>query len=55
MFRRDVLMGSAALMSMAGCATSSKFKRYDGPEVTFVVVNKSDLLPEGQGRHLAHL
>ena len=27
---------------MAGCATKSKFKRYFGPEVTYVVVNKGD-------------
>ena len=41
-------MGSAALMTLGACA-DSKFKRYDGPEVTFVVVNK------GQRRmHLLH-
>ncbi|MGA9410623.1 MAG: L,D-transpeptidase family protein [Roseobacter sp.] len=41
MRRRHLLMGTAALMSVGGCATS-KFRRYDGPEVTFVVVNKAD-------------
>ncbi len=41
MHRRNVLMGSAALMSLGACA-SSKFRRYDGPEVTFVVVNKEN-------------
>ena len=40
MRRREVLMGSAALMSLGGCATDPKFKTYNGPEVTFVVVNK---------------
>lgn len=39
MHRRHVLMGSAALMSLGGCATT-KFRRYEGPDVTFVVVNK---------------
>ena len=34
------MLGSAALMSLGGCA--SKFKTYDGPEVTSVVVNKAD-------------
>ncbi len=41
MRRRDLLLGSAALASLSGCATS-KFRRYDGPDVTFVVVNKAD-------------
>lgn len=40
MRRRELLLGTAALMSLGACA--SKFKRYDGPEVTFVVVNKED-------------
>lgn len=48
MKRRELLMGSAALMSLGACA-ESKFKKYSGPEVTFVVVNK------GQRRmHLLH-
>ena len=48
MKRRDLLMGSAALMTLGACA-DPKFKRYSGPEVTFVVVNK------GQRRmHLLH-
>ena len=49
MRRREMLLGSAALVSLSGCALDSKFKKYDGPEVTFVVVNK------GQRRmHLLH-
>lgn len=41
MRRRHLLMGTAALMSLGGCA-ASRFQRYNGPEVTFVVVNKAD-------------
>lgn len=36
------MMGGAALLSVAGCASQSKFKRYNGPDVTFVVVNKDE-------------
>jgi len=42
MRRRELMMGGAAMMSVAGCASQSKFQRYDGPDVTFVVVNKED-------------
>lgn len=48
MRRRELLMGSAALLSLGACA-DSKFKRYTGPEVTFVVVNK-----EQRRMHLMH-
>ena len=49
MHRRDLLLGTAALMSLGACATDPKFKRYTGPEVTMVLVNK------GQRRmHLLH-
>ena len=41
MRRRQVILGSAALLTLGGCA-SSKFKRYSGPEVTAIVVNKAD-------------
>jgi murein L,D-transpeptidase YafK len=41
MRRRELMMGTAAMMSLGACATS-KFKTYNGPEVTFVVVNKGD-------------
>lgn len=39
MRRRELLTGTAALMVLGACA-DPKFKRYSGPEVTFVVVNK---------------
>ncbi|MEP2642609.1 L,D-transpeptidase family protein [Roseobacter sp.] len=49
MRRRELILTSTAAMVLAGCAGGSKFRRYDGPEVTFVVVNK------GQRRmHLLH-
>lgn len=49
MRRRDLIITTAAAMALGGCAGSSKFRRYDGPEVTYVVVNK------GQRRmHLLH-
>ena len=41
MRRRELMMSTAALIALGGCA-SSKFKKYNGPEVTFVVVNKED-------------
>ena len=39
MKRRDLIGGASAALVLGGCATS-KFKKYNGPEVTFVVVNK---------------
>jgi murein L,D-transpeptidase YafK len=39
MNRRTIILGGTALVALAGCS-SSKFKRYRGPEVTYVVVNK---------------
>ena len=41
MKRRNVILGGTALVALGACSTS-KFKRYNGPEVTYVVVNKSD-------------
>lgn len=42
MRRRNFLLGSAAALSLSGCGSSSpQFLSYDGPEVTFVVVNKA--------------
>lgn len=41
MKRRSLILGGTALVALAGCSSSdSKFKRYTGPEVTYVVVNK---------------
>lgn len=41
MRRRDMILGSSALVALGACSSDSRFKRYDGPEVTFVVVNKA--------------
>jgi murein L,D-transpeptidase YafK len=41
MNRRSVILGGTALVALAGCS-GNKFKRYSGPEVTYVVVNKED-------------
>lgn len=49
MRRRQLMMGGAALLSVSGCASQSKFRRYTGPDVTFVVVNK-----EARRMHLFH-
>lgn len=49
MRRRQVLAGSAALVALSGCARDPKFLTYNGPEVTFVVVNK-----EARRMHLFH-
>ena len=39
MNRRSMILGATALVGLAGCS-GSKFRRYNGPEVTYVVVNK---------------
>jgi murein L,D-transpeptidase YafK len=39
MKRRHLFLGLATLATLGGCA-QSKFKKYSGPEVTFIVVNK---------------
>ncbi|MGC3937979.1 L,D-transpeptidase family protein [Roseobacter sp. EG26] len=49
MRRRDLIISTAAVVALGGCAGSSKFRRYDGPEVTFVVVNKG-----ARRMHLLH-
>lgn len=41
MKRRSVILGGTALVALGACS-SSKFKRYNGPQVTYVVVNKAD-------------
>lgn len=40
MKRRHLLTTGTAALALAGCATKSKFQRYNGPEVTYVIVNK---------------
>lgn len=51
MHRRLFIIGAAASAMLAGCARS-KFKRYNGPPVTGIVVNKGDrqmfLLSDGR-------
>lgn len=39
MKRRNLILGGTALVALGACS-DSKFKRYRGPEVTYVVVNK---------------
>ncbi len=41
MKRRTMILGGTALVGLSACG-QSKFKRYNGPEVTYVVVNKGD-------------
>lgn len=41
MNRRSLILGGTALVALGACS-NSKFKRYGGPEVTYVVVNKED-------------
>ncbi len=41
--RRQMILGATALAGLSGCglrAPAHKLRRYDGPEVTFIVVNK---------------
>lgn len=40
MKRRTIILGGTALVALGACS-DSKFKRYNGPEVTYVVVNKA--------------
>lgn len=41
MKRRNLMLGGGALFALGACARS-KFRRYNGPEVTGIVVNKAD-------------
>ncbi len=41
MKRRTLILGGTALVALGACS-NSKFKHYNGPEVTYVVVNKQD-------------
>lgn len=40
MKRRHLMMGGAAAFGLGACTSTSKFKTYNGPEVTYIVVNK---------------
>ncbi|MBE1285996.1 MAG: L,D-transpeptidase family protein [Rhodobacteraceae bacterium] len=40
MKRRTFAAGAAAALALAGCTSNSKFRRYNGPEVTSIVINK---------------
>lgn len=41
MKRRHLILGGAAVATLGACSPS-KFKRYNGPDVTQIVVNKAD-------------
>ncbi|WP_299203240.1 L,D-transpeptidase family protein [uncultured Tateyamaria sp.] len=40
MKRRHLMMGGAAAMTLGACSSRSKFKSYNGPDITYIVVNK---------------
>lgn len=40
MKRRHLLMGGVAAFGLGACTQQSKFKTYNGPEVTYIVVHK---------------
>tara|TARA_R110002049_G_scaffold44333_6_gene130273 strand:- start:130541 stop:131041 length:501 start_codon:yes stop_codon:yes gene_type:complete len=42
MKRRTLILGGTALVALGACGGDSKFKRYTGPEVTYVIVNKAE-------------
>ncbi len=41
MKRRNLILGGTALVALGACS-DSKFKRYKGPEVTYIIVNKEE-------------
>ena len=41
MNRRSLILSGSALAVLGACG-NSKFKRYNGPEITYIVVNKAD-------------
>lgn len=49
MERRTFSLGAMAALVVSGCETRSKFRTYNGPEVTSVVLNKG-----ARGLHLLH-
>jgi murein L,D-transpeptidase YafK len=42
MKRRNLILGGTALVALGACGGESKFKRYNGPQVTYVIANKGD-------------
>ena len=42
MKRRLFGLGALSTVALAGCSSGPKFRKYDGPEVTSIVVNKGD-------------
>jgi murein L,D-transpeptidase YafK len=42
MKRRNLILTGIAAAIVSSCSSKSKFKTYRGPEVTFIVVNKSE-------------
>jgi murein L,D-transpeptidase YafK len=42
MKRRHLILGGAAVATLGACSADTKFLRYRGPEVTGIVVNKTD-------------
>ncbi|WP_299547993.1 L,D-transpeptidase family protein [uncultured Tateyamaria sp.] len=40
MKRRHLMMGGAAAVTLGACSSPNKLKRYSGPDVTYIVVNK---------------
>lgn len=42
MKRRHLMMGGVAALGLGACTSSSKFRTYNGPEVTYILVNKED-------------
>lgn len=42
MKRRHLMMGGAAALTLGACGSPSKFRSYDGPEVTGIVVEKKE-------------
>ncbi|MBB3994108.1 murein L,D-transpeptidase YafK [Sulfitobacter undariae] len=42
MKRRNLILGGAAVASLGACAQQGKFRNYNGPAVTGIVVNKGE-------------
>ena len=42
MKRRHLILGGAAVATLGACSPKTKFKRYNGPDITGIVVNKGE-------------